>query len=107
MRGQATKEADMAVAVIGNAGTREQYDAIAERINAEGIPDGAVIHTAAETPDGVRIMDVWESREAFERFQEERIMPLARELGIDMSSGQEPKVLELFEVIVNEEARVS
>jgi hypothetical protein len=96
----------MAVAVIGNAGTREQYDTIAERINAEGIPDGAVIHTAADTPDGVRIMDVWESREAFERFQEERIGPLARELGIDMSAGQRPEVYELFDVRMNEAARV-
>ena len=45
----------MAVAVIVQAGTREQYDAVAERINADGIPDGAIVHTATETPDGVRM----------------------------------------------------
>ena len=95
----------MAVAVIVQAGTREQYDAVAERINADGIPDGAIAHTATETPDGVQMMDVWESREAFERFQEERIGPIGRELGIDMS-GPPPKIYELFSVIVNEKARV-
>jgi quinol monooxygenase YgiN len=95
----------MAVAVIVQGGTREEYDAVAERINAEGIPEGAIIHTATETPDGVRMLDVWESREAFERFMQERIAPLAEELEIDMT-GAKPEIYELFTVILNQEARV-
>lgn len=95
----------MAVAVIVQAGTRENYDRVAERINAEGVPEGAIIHTATETPDGVRIMDVWESREAFERFMEEKVGPIGEELGIEMT-GPPPEIHDLFTVTLNQEARV-
>jgi len=96
----------MAVAVIMQGGTREEYDRVAERVNAMGVPEGAIVHTARETPDGIRIFDVWESREAFERFMEERIGPIGEELGIEMT-GPQPEIHELFSLIVGQEVRVS
>jgi heme-degrading monooxygenase HmoA len=32
-------------------------------------PQGLIVHTGVETDGGARIVDVWESREAFERFR--------------------------------------
>jgi len=35
-----------------------------------------------KTDDGFRVIDVWESREAFDRFAQEEIGPRTREAGI-------------------------
>jgi hypothetical protein len=35
-----------------------------------------------QTDDGIRITDVWQDRETFERFAQEQIGPLTAEVGI-------------------------
>jgi hypothetical protein len=35
----------------------------------------------AKTDDGLRVVDVWETREDFERYAEEKIGPYTREVG--------------------------
>jgi hypothetical protein len=39
---------------------------------------GLVAHVSGPTPDGWRIIDVWESEEDFQRFQQERLHPALR-----------------------------
>jgi hypothetical protein len=39
-------------------------------------PEGQISHVAGPTADGFRVIDVWESREAFERFEREVLAPL-------------------------------
>jgi hypothetical protein len=57
------------------------YDAISERLQAQGEPPaGLLVHTAGFTGNGFRIFEVWESREDYERFVEERLMPLIQEV---------------------------
>ena len=78
------------------------YDAIAERLNARGDwPDGAIIHTAGFDDDaGVfRIFDVWESREQCERFLEERVMPLVKELAGDAPPPDRQAIYELHDSV--------
>ena len=44
-------------------------------------PDGRIIHTAGATPDGgLRVFDVWESRDHIEPFCAERLMPMMGEV---------------------------
>ena len=59
------------------------YDAIQAKLTAaEDPPDGFLLHTAGATGDGgFRIFEVWESRDDFDRFVEERLMPVVREVG--------------------------
>ncbi len=46
-------------------------------------PAGLMAHLAGPQGDaGWRVVDVWESREAFERFAEERLRPAVKEVGI-------------------------
>jgi hypothetical protein len=54
------------------------YDAVAAALDLKSAPDGLLIHTAGFDHDaGVfRIMDVWESREAGEKFINERLNPI-------------------------------
>ena len=65
--------------------TLEQYDEINERIGL--LPGGPasrqeLFHWAAKTDDGFRVVDVWETREAFEQFATEKLGPLYREVGV-------------------------
>jgi hypothetical protein len=75
----------MAVAIVMDfpGGTRQQYDQVVARMHLGGLlPPGAIHHTAGPTDDGWRIVDVWESREQFERFAGERIGPLTADAGM-------------------------
>jgi hypothetical protein len=57
------------------------YDAVAARLG-DIRPEGLLIHTAGFDDDaGVfRIFDVWESQEQGQRFIEEQLMPIVKEL---------------------------
>jgi hypothetical protein len=61
----------------------EEYEAARAHVNWEGdLPPGAMFHVVAVTDRGVRVTDVWESAEAFQRFVQDRLMPGVKELGI-------------------------
>ncbi len=78
----------MAVAVEMNfsGATLDQYDQVMEKMGLTpggAGPAGAISHWVAKTDDGLRIVDVWESREIFDRFAQEQIGPYTREVGIE------------------------
>ena len=61
--------------------TPEQYDSVNEKIDVEANPpDGLIIHTAAQVGDNMRVVDVWESEEAFNSFNEQTLMPAVMEV---------------------------
>jgi hypothetical protein len=63
--------------------TPEQYEEARGIVNWEGdVPDGAVLHVAYFDSDGIRVTDVWESEEQFNRFVESRLMPGVQQVGI-------------------------
>ena len=69
------------------------YDAVVEALNLTDAPDGLLIHTAGFDNDVFRIFDVWESREAGERWMEAKLNPvLERIMGevADPSSSTPP-----------------
>lgn len=100
----------MAIAVIAPIPSREAYETINQKMFGSKQPqplEGLVIHTAGDGPDGFTVVDVWESREAFDDFMNGRIMPAMEEAGMTMEGGTAPTIIELQTVLVNEEARVS
>jgi hypothetical protein len=75
----------MAVALILDFkdGTLDQYDQVIEKMDLGGqVPDDAQFHWVTATDDGIRVVDVWDSREAFDKFAEEKIGPLTAEVGM-------------------------
>jgi hypothetical protein len=76
--------------------TIEMYDAVNERIGvAEDPPDGLIIHTGGADESGrLRVVDVWESAEAHDRFRADRLVPaieaIARDAGMDPSQMPSP-----------------
>ena len=79
-------------------GTPDQYDAVEEALdNRSNPPDGLIAHTAQDLGGGrMRIVDVWESPEAFGAFAESRLGPtIGRTLGDDAPPAPEPRFTEL------------
>ena len=76
----------MPVAVVMDfpGATLEQYDQVLEKMGLTpggAGPRGAISHWVTKTDDGIRVVDVWESGEQYERFAEEQIRPYALEVG--------------------------
>ncbi len=61
--------------------SREQYDKLDEELGTHN-PEGLIVHAAGESGSGIRIIDVWESKQQFELFQSERLGPAMRKVGI-------------------------
>jgi hypothetical protein len=66
-----------------NGATLDQYDDIVRKMDLGGrTAPGGMFHWVTKTNEGFFVTDVWESREQFERFAEEKIGPVSREAGI-------------------------
>ena len=80
----------MAIARVfeGKGWTPAQYDELIAQLVAKlGVgpgrsAPGVLFHWAAATDDGMRAIDVYESREAADRLVQESIGPVASELGL-------------------------
>ena len=79
----------MAVGVLTAAPefTKQIYDAVTEKMfghaapmGAEEAPEGLILHSAGPGEQGYYVYDVWESREAFERFMQEKLGPALGEV---------------------------
>lgn len=76
----------MAIAVIleFDGTTSEQYDEVNRLMGltpgGPG-PEGSISHWATMTDRGLKVTDVWESREQFDAFAQEKIGPLSEQAG--------------------------
>ena len=79
--------------------SREQYDKLDEELGSQK-PDGLIVHAAGESGSGIRIIDVWESKQQFELFQSERLGPAMRKVGIEPPSngGGNPNAMQELSV---------
>ena len=71
--------------------TQEKYEATVQKLTGgksrmESVSDwpveGILVHVAGQGPQGFRVVDVWESEEACNRFGE-ILQPILEEVGID------------------------
>ena len=74
----------IAVELNFKGATLEQYDRVVQKMDhrpgGPG-PVGALFHWVTKTPDGIRVTDVWESKEIFEKFSREEIGPITQQVG--------------------------
>jgi hypothetical protein len=94
------KEPEMAYGVIHQfpGGTREQYEASIAAVHPSGgaLPEGQILHVAGPSADGWTIVAVHDSRESWERFRNEVLMP---RMGAGIAGGfTAPPQETLFEV---------
>jgi hypothetical protein len=88
----------MAVGIDQNfeGATLDQYDQILEKMGfkAGGTgPAGCIAHFCTQTDNGMRVVDIWESKDQFDKFAEEQIGPLSAEVGLP-----NPPTVEFIEV---------
>lgn len=85
----------IAVQLDFTGGTLAQYDEVIQKMGfrprGPGGP-GGLFHWVTKTADGVRVTDVWTSKEAFEKFSNAKIGPITQEVGLS------PPNIQLFEV---------
>src|SRR3974390_3304649 len=84
-------EETMAIVVIFSfpGGTVEQYEAVCREVAGKPMMSsladwpggGCLAHTAGAAPDGLTVVDVWESPEKFQAFGE-KLMPLIQKAGL-------------------------
>jgi hypothetical protein len=60
----------------------EQYDAVNQKLDVQGAPpSGLQIHAAGKADDGrMRIIEVWDSRQSWDQFNEQRLTPAIAEV---------------------------
>lgn len=64
--------------------TSEQYDQAREKVGWDrDVPEGAKLHVSGFGDDGLHVLDVWESEQAFGAFMEQRLQPAIQEIGIE------------------------
>jgi hypothetical protein len=76
--------------IVFEGATREQYEESVRKLTgkdrldspADWPVEGLLVHTAGEGQNGFRVVDVWESEEAFGRFGE-TLMPILQEIGAE------------------------
>ncbi|MFN2629384.1 MAG: hypothetical protein ABR569_12225 [Gaiellaceae bacterium] len=81
---------------------QEQYEQVNEKmfgrssVDPADAPSGLLVHSAGPTQDGWYVYDIWESKEDFERFGQEKVAPAVQEvMGTDMSSSPPPQFFEI------------
>lgn len=70
--------------------TRQNYEESVRRLTggkglkspADWPVPGLLVHAAGQGPQGFRVVDVWESEEAFRRFGE-KLMPILKAVGVE------------------------
>src|SRR5205823_12279556 len=78
--------------------TQEQYEQVNQSCGAEVAPNGLIVHTAGATPDGWYVCDIWESKQHFQRFAEEKLWP-ATEAVAGGQMGGEPQFFEIYSLV--------
>jgi hypothetical protein len=75
--------------------TLEFLDEVTQQMGVDtDPPNGLVVHTHFMERGHVQVVDVWDSQDAFERFQQSLLIPtmqkVAAEHGMDMSQAPQP-----------------
>ncbi len=75
----------------------EKYKETVKRLEEAGVgsPAGRLYHVCFGDENNVRVSDIWDSMESFEKFGE-KLRPILADLGIDAGP---PEVLEVLNII--------
>ena len=77
--------------------TTAKYDEIVKRLEQAGAgsPAGRLYHVCFGDKENLRVSDIWDSRESFEKFGE-TLKPIMTDLGISLG---QPEIIEVHNVI--------
>jgi hypothetical protein len=72
------------------------YDAVQAELDiANNPPDGLIFHWAGDVDGKWTVTDVWETREAHDRFREQQLFPAIEKIsGMNPAGGPQPTITE-------------
>jgi hypothetical protein len=75
----------------------QQYDEVIKRLDAAGAgsPQGRLFHVAFGPLDALRVADIWDTQENFDRFGQ-TLMPILQDAGVDPGT---PDLIETHNII--------
>ena len=88
--------------------TKQQYDQVNEKMFGQSppppdkTPDGMIVHSAGPSENGWYVCDIWESRDAFQRFMDNQLRAAVSDVmgDIPMQPGSEPQFFEIESLAV-------
>jgi len=80
----------------------ETFNRYRAEVPIEPVPTGAIFHQAAFGKDGLLVIDIWDSEAELQAFNEARVYPAMRKMGL---TPIEPEVLQLHELWTAPDAR--
>ena len=80
---------------------RETFNRYRVEAPIDPAPKGAIFHQVAFDEDGLLVVDIWESEEAMRPFNDDRIVPALKRMGI---TPIEPKIVQLHALWVAKDA---
>jgi hypothetical protein len=91
------------VSAVAPGFNAETYEAVTGRaMPGDQLPDGCKLHIAGPVEQGWRVITVWESRESFDRFREEKLLPAIREVaGEAPPAAAEPEISPVHKLIAS------
>jgi hypothetical protein len=77
--------------------TTAKYEEIVKRLEQAGAgsPAGRLYHVCFGDKENLRVSDIWDSRESFEKFGE-TLKPIMTDLGINLG---QPEIIEVHNII--------
>lgn len=74
----------------------EMYDVVHAEVMRQsgGTVDGLLVHVGRATAAGFQVLEVWESRSHFQRYNDEVVLPTMARLGAGQSGPQPQQVVE-------------
>jgi hypothetical protein len=66
--------------------TAAEYRRVMDELGVEKRPEGGIyLHLTTPTEVGFRVVEVWEEKEGFDRFVEQRLAPASEAVGLEHS----------------------
>ena len=64
--------------------TAQEYRAVMDELGVETRPEGGIyLHLTTPTDFGFRVVEIWDEKEGFDRFVEQRLAPASEAVGLD------------------------
>lgn len=78
-------------------GTKEQYEKVRKELGiGSQLPPGQLVHIAGASDGGWVVVNVWESREAAEKYNTEKVTPAREKAGL---ANTPPKIVEVHNLL--------
>jgi hypothetical protein len=90
------------VSAVAPGFTADMYEAVTSKVMPDKtLPEECQLHIAGPVDGGWRVITVWQSREAFDRFRDEQLLPAFRELAGDQAGPPvEPEIQPVHKLII-------